>query len=221
MKFKCVIFDLDGTLVDTLADIANSMNRALEDHGFPRLPQEDYKKITGWGIRELALRALPPERGDKKTAEIIAAGAARFYAEKPLVYSKPYPGIRELITELKRKKIKTAVLSNKPDSVAQLVVKGLFLPGSFDIIRGELSGLPRKPDPASTWDILLDLDLTPRDTIFVGDSEIDMETARAADCHALGVSWGFRGREALEKAGAQRIIDTPEELLKIIDTVRL
>jgi phosphoglycolate phosphatase len=219
MQFTCVIFDLDGTLVDTLGDIARSMNRALEAHGFPPVKQEAYADMVGWGIKHLAFLALGGK--DEKAAETVAAAAARFYAEEPLVYARPYPGIPELVAELRRRRVKTAVLTNKPDPVAQLVIGGLFPPGSFDTVQGERPGRPRKPDPASVWEVLMELDRTPRDTIFAGDSEIDIETARAAECHALGVSWGFRGREVLEKAGAQRIIDTPPELLSLIRETRM
>jgi phosphoglycolate phosphatase len=175
---------------------------------------------VGWGIKKLAYLALPREIREGKTgegtAEAVAKDAARFYAEKPLVCSRPYPGIAQLLAELRGKRIKTAVLSNKPDPVARLVTGGLFSPGSFDAVYGERPGIPRKPDPASTWELLLELDCTPRDTIFLGDSEIDIETARGAECRALGVSWGFRPREILEKAGADRIIDRPEELLELL-----
>jgi phosphoglycolate phosphatase len=216
MKFSCVIFDLDGTLVDTIGDIANSMNTALTARNFPPVPRDVYINMVGWGIKRLAFLALPPSARDEKTAEDLAAAAARYYAEHPVVYSKPYPGIPELAAALKQRKIKTAVLSNKPDLVTALVIGDLFPPGSFNLVQGEIAGIPRKPDPASTWEILMSLDRTPRETIFVGDSEIDMETARAAECHALGVSWGFRDRHSLEAAGAERIIDHPEELLELI-----
>jgi phosphoglycolate phosphatase len=217
MKFKCLIFDLDGTLIDTLRDIAQAMNRALDLRGYPPVPPEEYAAMIGWGIRRLAFLALPAAARDEKTAQVLAADAARFYAEKPLVYSRPYPGIPAVMAELKRRNIKTAVLTNKPDPVAAMVVNGLFPSGSFDLIRGEKAGFPRKPDPASTWEILTELDRTPRETIFVGDSEVDMETAHAADCHALGVSWGYRERAALEAGGADRIIDTPEGLFPLMD----
>ncbi|MDR3302978.1 MAG: HAD family hydrolase [Treponema sp.] len=218
MKFKCVIFDLDGTLVDTIADIAASMNRALTVRGFPAVAPEAYRDMVGWGIRRLAALALPSAaREDGRLVDKVAADAAVFYAEKPLVHSKPYPGLSELIGQLRQKKIKTAVLTNKPDSVARLVVDGLFASSFFDIIQGDVPGAPRKPDPASTWEIILELGSTPRETIFVGDSEIDMETALASGCHAVAVSWGFRSREVLAKAGAERIIDLPEELLSVIN----
>ncbi|MDR0878316.1 MAG: HAD family hydrolase [Treponema sp.] len=221
MKHRCVIFDLDGTLADTIGDIAASMNRALALHGFPERAMEEYKKIVGWGIKKLALAALPEEArhnaSAETAAEAISADAAKFYAEKPLVYSKPYPGIPKLLAELKRKKIYTAVLTNKPDPVARLVVEGLF-PGAFACIRGDTPGSKRKPDPAAAWEILVELGCTPGDTIFMGDSEIDMETARNTGCFPLGVSWGYRPRETLETAAAALIIDSPEELLDLINS---
>jgi phosphoglycolate phosphatase len=217
MKFKGVIFDLDGTLVDTLGDIAASMNKALKAAGFPELPTGDYRGKVGWGIRRLAYLSMPEEARDEKLAGELAAASALYYAESPLAISRPYPGIPEVVAELRRRKIKTSVLTNKPDPVAQLVIAGLFPTGSFDMVLGDREGTKRKPDPSSSWEILLGLGLTPRDTIFVGDSEIDMETALAADCHALAVSWGYRPRELLTQAGAQRIIDKPEELLALIE----
>lgn len=225
MKFKCIIFDLDGTLVDTIADIAASMNRALALHSFPPLIPSEYTKIVGWGIKRLAFLALPLTEQRKESAQELAEGiakdATRFYAESPLVYSKPYPGIPELIAELNRKHIKIAVLTNKPDPVARLVVQGLFPLGSFNAIHGDTPGVSRKPDPGVVWDMLVELDSTPRETVLVGDSEIDMETAHNANCHALGVSWGFRPRQVLEKSGAERIIDKPEELLGIVTDIYL
>jgi phosphoglycolate phosphatase len=217
MKFKGVIFDLDGTLVDTLGDIGSSMNRALSARGFPEHRVEEYREKVGWGITRLACLSLPEDKRSGTLAEELAAEASRYYAEAPLAASRPYPGICELIAELKRRKIRTAVLTNKPDPVAQLVIAGLFPSGSFDMVLGEKKGSKRKPDPSSAWEILLPLGLTPRDTVFMGDSEIDMETALAADCHALAVSWGYRPRELLLKAGAQRVIDKPGDLLLLIE----
>jgi phosphoglycolate phosphatase len=217
LKFRGLIFDLDGTLVDALGDIAASMNRALKDRGFPERAVDEYREKVGWGIRRLACLALPEGARDEQQAGELASLSARYYAESPLAHSKPYPGIRELAAELKRRKIKTAVLTNKPDPVAQLVIAGLFPPGSFNLVLGERQGVKRKPDPSSSREILLSLGLAPRDAIFMGDSEIDMETALAAGCHALAVSWGYRPVELLLKAGAQRVINKPEELLALIE----
>lgn len=220
MKFKCVIFDLDGTLVNTLGDIAANMNRALEEQGFSPFPEERYMDFVGNGIKKLAYHVLPGDKRDEETIEKTAALALGFYAEKPVVYSKPYPGIPELVAALQAMNVRTGVLTNKPDIIARRVVEGIFPAGSFDEVQGEIKGAPRKPDPSTAWDMMIRLGVTPRETIFAGDSEVDIETARAADCSVLAVSWGFRSREILEKAGAGRIIDTPEELLTLIRETR-
>jgi phosphoglycolate phosphatase len=221
MKFKCVVFDLDGTLVNTLADIAVAMNSALCELSFPALPEAAYTALVGNGIRRLAYLALPEDRRDEALATELAKRAAALYAEKPVIHSRAYPGILELLLELRKLNVKTAVLTNKPDPVARLVIDRLFSPGTFEAVQGEIPGVPRKPDPASTWEILMALDVTPRETIFAGDSEVDLETARAAECSPLLVSWGFRSREALEKTGAPRIIDRPEELLTLVRETRI
>ena len=217
LKYKGVIFDLDGTLVDTILDIAASMNYALKARGFPELDSGEYLEKVGWGIQRTAFLSLPEEERAKETSQSVSAEVAKiaadFYAENPYKHAKPFPGIPELISALNSKKIKTAVLSNKPDAAAQKVIAGLFPPGSFNCVRGEIFGESRKPDPSSVWEILVELDLAPSNIIFAGDSEIDMEAAFESGCFPLGVSWGYRSREGIEKAGAKRIIDRPEELL--------
>ena len=221
VKYRCVLFDLDGTLVDTIADIALSMNRALESRGFPARKEEEYPALVGRGIRNLARDCLPPgERRDQNIDQVMEA-ASRFYQEKPVVHSRPYPGIPELLAALSRLKVRCAVLSNKPDEITRLVIRGLFPPDSFDLVQGEISGVPRKPDPSAAWDILVRLGCTPRETVFMGDSDVDMETARNIGCFPLGVNWGFRPAELLEKAGAARVIKRPEELLSLITETRI
>ena len=216
MKRQGVIFDLDGTLTDTLGDIAASMNKALEKHGFPTLDTTEYKDKVGWGLRRLAELCLPQDARKDDIAAAVAEDAALFYIETPLVFTVVYPGILGLVAELKRRKIKTAVLSNKNDPTTQIVISSLFPPGSFDIVQGEVNGKPRKPDPASVWDLLVELKLTPSDVIFAGDSEIDIETAVTSGCFPLGVSWGYRSRETIMDAGARHIIDKPDELLLLL-----
>ena len=214
VKYKGIIFDLDGTLVDTIQDIALAMNRALNRSGFPEHPAESYKERVGWGIKRLAFLSLPEAARCEETAALVAADSARFYAETPVTHSRPYPGILELIGELGRKKVKMVVITNKPDPVAQRVVADLFPQGSFLCVRGEVSGKPRKPDPTCVWETLMEMDITPADSIFTGDSEIDVETAVASGCFPLGVSWGYRPVSTLLQAGARRIIETPQELLE-------
>jgi phosphoglycolate phosphatase len=171
--------------------------------------------MVGWGIAKLAALALPEGQGEE-TVKAVAAEATRIYCAQPVIASRPYTGMAELVTGLRAKKLKTAVLSNKPDPVLRLVIDRLFPAGAFDEVRGEQPGAARKPDPSLVWDLLVNLDRDPRNTLFVGDSEVDMETARNAGCYPLGVSWGFRSRAALEEAGAARIIDSPEEIWELV-----
>jgi phosphoglycolate phosphatase len=217
MKFRCVIFDLDGTLADTIDDITAAINHALAKHGFPLRSRETCLSLVGRGWRNLTLLSLPEDTRNDETVETVAADSVAYYETHPVVHTKPYPGIREVTAELRGKKIKAAVLSNKLDTLTRTIITALFPRNTFDIIQGDRPGIPRKPDPSSTWDILTGLGFSPRDTIFMGDSEVDMETARAADCHALGAGWGFRGRAILEAAGADRVIDEPAELLELLN----
>ena len=214
--FRCVIFDLDGTLVDTIHDIAVSMNAALHDNGFPPVPLADFYPKVGWGIKRLAQLCLPDLSRSSELVDTIAAAATRIYGENPLTLSKPYPGMLELVATLRSRNIRTAVLTNKPDRPAHLIVQGLFPPDSFDSIWGDKPERPRKPSPVSTWDILSELDVSPADTLFAGDSEVDIQTALASGCFPLGVSWGYRPRETLEKAGAARIIEHPSAFLDLV-----
>ncbi|MDR2397355.1 MAG: HAD family hydrolase [Spirochaetaceae bacterium] len=215
-----VIFDLDGTLVDTLKDIAASMNRALEFHGFPPVALEEYPTKVGWGIRRLAQLCLPPRvresSAEDAVTETVAQDARRFYQEQPLVHSVPYPGIPGLVAGLKRRGLKIAVLTNKPDPVAQFVIGALFPPDSFDQVRGDRPGLPRKPDPRVTVALLQVLAVSPEATLLVGDSEIDMEAAHTAGCTALGVSWGYRPQSVLEQSGAAHILHRPDDLYQYL-----
>ncbi|MDR0444002.1 MAG: HAD family hydrolase [Treponema sp.] len=216
MRYSCVIFDCDGTLVDKREDIAAAMSQALTLHGFPSVPLENMEAMMGRGIKKFAHLALPEEARTEQNVQTVATDAQRIYFENPLVKSKPYPGIAEMIAQMKTKKIKTAVLSNKPEEVLHRVTGSLFAPGSFDVVRGGLSEHGQKPDPSFVWELLVDIDRSPRDTIFAGDSETDMETARSAGCCPLGISWGFRTREELEAAGAAYVIDSPKEIWEII-----
>jgi len=214
LKYRCVIFDCDGTLVDTLEDIAGAMNLALTENGFPVVPLEKYRDIVGWGIIRLAELALPQAARTKETIRLVSNCARKLMEEQPFEesLSKPYPGIRELLEELKSRKIKTAVLSNKPDPVLCRLMAELFPQHAFNSVYGLRPGMPPKPDPSSVWELLADMGISPHEAVLMGDSEIDMETARNAGCYPLGVSWGFRSRDTLVSSGAARIIDKPGEI---------
>jgi phosphoglycolate phosphatase len=216
MNYNCVIFDLDGTLADTVHDLAYTLNRALEERGFAPSPMEDFVKMQGKSMEAQLLSMLPPGKRDDKLAEELAAGARKLYAEEPSTLGKPYPGMEELLSGIRQKKVKLAVLTNKPEEVASRELSRLFPSRPFDAISGIKPGFPYKPDPASVWELLVTLDTSPRGTILAGDSEIDIQTALAAGCFAVGVSWGYRDIEALKNAGAQCIINKPSELLEFL-----
>jgi phosphoglycolate phosphatase len=216
LTYSCVIFDLDGTLVNTIADIAAAMNHALVKHGYPAAAIESYRPLIGNGIRRLAYDVLPDDAKSETLAATLSDEAVQYYAEQPVDYAKPYSGIIPAINELRRLKVKTAVLSNKPDTVTRLIIAKLFTADSFDYVTGERPGIARKPDPESSWEILAAIDRTPRQTMFAGDSEIDMETAKNIGCLPVGVSWGFRSAETIKKAGAAFVIHHPDDILRIV-----
>jgi len=218
VKYKSVIFDCDGTLIDTLADIAAAMNHALAAHGFPELPVAEYREKVGWGIERLAALALPEDaRSDENSAKLAEAAAAFMEGQPPeKSLSKSYPGMRELLSELKARRIKIGVLSNKVDSVLHSMMHDFFSPVVFDAMCGLRPGVAPKPDPAAAWEMLAEMGKNPHETVFVGDSEVDMETAKNSGCYPLGVSWGFRSKAALAAAGAVRVIDRPDELWDIL-----
>ena len=216
MKYRCVIFDFDGTLVDSLEDIALALNTTLTEHGFPPAPLEKYRTMTGWGIFRLTALALPENARTEQNIRNLGGIAGRLMEEQKNYRSRPYPGIPELLAELKARKFTVAVISNKQDGALRRVTDSLFGPAMFDAVCGLRPGIAPKPDPSAVWELLADLDRVPGETIFMGDSEIDMETARNAGCYPLGVSWGFRSHSTLETAGAARIIGTPQEIWEII-----
>jgi len=210
---RAVIFDLDGTLVDTLEDLASAMNRTLRGRGFPVHPAGAYKLMVGDGFRSFTYRALPELSRDAATVDSVRAEAAAYYAEHCVDLSRPYAGVPELLAALAAKKLPLAVLSNKPDDLVQRVVVRLFPAGTFAVIRGETEVFPRKPDPASALDIASRLGARPDETVYLGDSNVDMATARAAGMVALGAAWGFRGEDELRAAGADAVLGTPLDLL--------
>ena len=218
--YKCVIFDCDGTLVDTLKDIEYSMNTALAEHGFPAVPSEKYRDMVGWGIIKLAELALPQDVRTKENIVSVGYMAGRLLEEitQEQSLSEPYQGIKELLRDITSmrsgsKKLSIAVLSNKEDAALRYLIDRLFGPHIFDAVCGLRPGITPKPNPVALWDILVDFGCKPSEAVFVGDSEIDIETARNAGCFPLGASWGFRSRSVLQEAGAGHIIDSPKEIL--------
>jgi phosphoglycolate phosphatase len=218
IRFEAILFDLDGTLLDTLEDLADSFNTALKQLGFPVHPVDCYRYFTGQGIIGLATNALPEGYRDDAIIEKVLSFAREQYQNCWADNTKPYEGIPEMLTELERRDIIKVVLSNKPDEFTQLIVKKLLGKWSFDIVRGENPTTPIKPDPTAALQIANRLKIPPQNFIYLGDTNTDMWTAQAAGMYPVGALWGFRPEE-LTNAGAKTLIKTPLDLLKLLDAV--
>jgi phosphoglycolate phosphatase len=209
---KAVIFDLDGTLLDTLGDIADSMNAVLARFSLPIHELDAYRSMVGSGMEALARRALPRGFRDEAVSGIVKA-LIEEYGRRFSATSRPYPGVPETLTALSEKGMPLAVLSNKPDAFTRLMVRTLLNQWDFREVRGLSPGNPRKPDPATALDIARTLGLPPEEIMFVGDSDIDMQTAERAGMRSVGVLWGYQDRERLVSGGAGIIVDCPQDLL--------
>ena len=215
MGYKAVIFDLDGTLVDTLADLANSMNFALESLDLPTHSTQRCAAMISRGIRAFAENALGPERVDFRD-EVIKRLRAH-YIDNCLHYSKLYDDIQETVDTLKATGLRLAVLTNKDQNAAQRVLGHFFKPDTFECIVGVGGDIwAAKPDNMGVKRILSSMGLKNADCLLVGDSEVDIETAQNSDLDCVAVSWGYRSTTDLIKAGAKVIIDRPEELLALL-----
>jgi phosphoglycolate phosphatase len=218
-KPELVIFDLDGTLVDSIGDIASAMNSVLHQNGLPCHPVDRYRDFVGDGVEMLVHRALPPEIDDEKRIACFVESMRSEYSERLLLTTRPFPEIPELLTFLHSRGIQTAVLSNKPDGPTRTMVGRLFAEHPFAAVRGERRGVPRKPDPTSTLEIIGELGVRPHQTLLVGDTPIDIATALNAGTRPVGVTWGFRTAQQLVDAGADRIIDLPSDLVDLVDSM--
>jgi phosphoglycolate phosphatase len=221
MAFRAILFDLDGTLLNTLADIAQAANEALTLEGFPSHSEADYLRFIGDGIATTLRRALPPDRSDDAQVERCLANFQVTYGRGWNVHTRPYDGIPELLDALVAGGIMLAILSNKGDDFAKKIGESYLARWPFRAIVGLRPGVPRKPDPTAALEIAANLGLEPASCVFVGDSAVDMLTARAAGMFPVGVAWGFQRVEMLKAANAGAIIDHPSGLLEILDRERL
>lgn len=214
MPLRAAIFDLDGTLVDSLADIAAAMNHSLTRHGLPQHPVDDYRHYVGEGVMVLVRKATPADRTELH-ASILAAYRA-YYEEHLFDRTFVFPGIPAMLSQLAADPVRLAVLSNKADAFTRRLVEGL-LPGvPFAAIYGERPGVPRKPDPTAALAVASELGVAPADCAFVGDTAVDMNTARNAGMYGVGVTWGFRSAEELRAHGARALATSADELLAVL-----
>lgn len=216
MAIQALVFDLDGTLLDSLADIGESMNSALESMGLNGHPLSDYRGFVGDGVRLLAERALPPERRDRESVDTCVVRMRQVYAPRAARRTRPYKGVPVLLDALEERGLPKAILSNKPHDLTVALVRAQLGRWGFEVVYGERSGIPRKPDPTGALEIATGLGLEPGSILYVGDTPTDMETARAAGMSSVGVTWGFRDECELRAAGADRIVHEPERILGIL-----
>ncbi len=215
MNYSGVIFDLDGTLLNTLDDLADSCNRQLARRGFPVHPTDAYRYFVGNGAKKLVERALPGGSGSELVDQFLM-DFREDYARHCFDKTAPYAGIPEMLENLQQAGLAMAVLSNKPDAETRRVVERYFPSGLFSHTYGQRDGIPHKPDPAGVAPILEDLGLKAASTAFVGDTWIDMQTAKRSGCVPIGVLWGFREESELEENGAQLIAANPTELTDLL-----
>ena len=214
MSYKAILFDLDGTLLNTLDDLHNSVNRTMSAFHFPLRTREETRLAVGDGVGMLITRSIPNGQDNPDFAECLAA-FRKDYAENNQVLTAPYEGITELLLALREKNIRIGVVSNKFDSAVKALCAEYF--GSLvEVAVGERENVRRKPHPDSLFAAMEALNIQPKDCLYVGDSETDVASAKNAGIDCLSVLWGFRDKETLDKAGATRFVSTPNEILALI-----
>ena len=211
-----VIFDLDGTLLNTIDDLAAATNHALEQSGFPTHGDWAYPAMVGNGVRKLIERALPVDARSEETVAKVLAVFTEYYSGHCCDATKPYPGIPELIADFTARGINLAVTSNKYQQAVDIIVSHYFPEGHFRAILGHTDGMPRKPDPSIVFKALSMCPTPKADTLYVGDSGVDMEIARRACIESVGVSWGFRSIIELKDAYADHIVSTPSQIADLV-----
>ena len=214
MRRKVVLFDLDGTLINSLPDISGCMNTVLKQHGLPVHPQDAYRHFIGNGSRVMAGRAAGNVTAEMH--EALYADYCPLYAAHCYDLSFVYDGIKELLDALRSDGLRLAVFSNKEDPDVLNMINHYFPADTFEIIRGHLPHMPLKPDPAGALAIAAEMGVSPAECWYLGDTAVDINTCHAAGMELIAVSWGFRSTEELIAAGAERIVDTPFQALSVI-----
>ncbi len=210
---KAVLFDLDGTLTDTLQDIADAMNRALRLHGLPEWPLDAYRYLVGDGAKKLAQRAV---RDRQELALSVQREYQAYYETHTQVTTRPYGGVPEMLAALQARGLRLAVFSNKPDADTKSVVAHFFPDIPWAAVRGQVEGVPVKPDPAGALAVAAAMGVAPAEVLYLGDTATDMHCAVRAGMHPVGALWGFRTAEELRESGARQLVKTPGEVVQIL-----
>lgn len=214
MRYKLAVFDMDGTILNTLEDLADSTNYALKANGFPERTIDEVRRFVGNGIRLLIERAVPTDT-DKELTDKVFDTFKEYYKTHCAVKTRPYDGIKDVLSELRKAGCLTAVVSNKADFAVQDLCKDYF-DNLFDFAIGEREGIKKKPAPDSVFEVLSKLNVEKADAVYIGDSDVDFATSVNAGMDVIMVGWGFRDAEFLREKGVKRIIKQPSEILDII-----
>lgn len=214
---KLVIFDLDGTLLNTIDDLGEATNAALARHGFPVHPAASYPMMVGNGVRKLVERALPAEYRDEAVVNRVLASFREYYDTHLCVHTAPYEGIPGLLAQLASRGVAVAVASNKYESAVERLMSHYFPDVAFAAVCGQVEGVPVKPDPSIVFRILGEHPTPKSEVLYCGDSAVDIETARRACVESCGVSWGFRSVRELSGAYADHIVSDPADILSLTD----
>ena len=208
MKYRAVLFDMDGTILDTLEDMTDSINAALQEENFPERTLEEVRRFVGNGNR---LPVAVPEGTPEETVERVLQNFHKHYRTLCAVHTRPYEGVTGLLEHLRAAGVRTAVISNKADYAVQALAARYF-PGLFDAVAGEKEGIRRKPAPDGVLAALRTLGIDRKDAVYIGDSDVDVETARNAGLSCIAVAWGFRTEDVLRRSGAETVVHTMDEL---------
>ena len=216
MPYKAILFDLDGTLLDTLEDLGDAVNRVLSARGLPVHPIDAYRFFVGDGVAKLIERALPEDKRDAETVRSCLEAFRADYDRNWNVKTKPYDGIGAMLDELTARGLKRAILSNKPHEFTQLCVREFLSKWTFDAVIVQREKVPLKPDPAGALELALTLGISPAAFLYLGDTAVDIKTAIAAGMTPVGVLWGFRPEKELRESGAKILIEQPLEVLGLL-----
>lgn len=215
-RVKLAIFDLDGTLLDTIGDLAASCDVVMQMNGLPQHTTDEYRQMVGRGILRLVEAAIPEQMRSPEYVEKVRRDFVAYYLDHIDLHTHPYNGIPELINAMTERGVKIAVASNKFQAGTERLIRSLFPGVEFVAVLGQRVGVPLKPDPQIDLEIIEAAGIEPSETLHIGDSGVDMQTAHAAGVRAVGVTWGFRSREELAESGADVIVDHPEEILNLL-----
>lgn len=215
-KFDVCIFDLDGTLINSLTDLANCVNEALSLHSLPTHHLKEYKYLVGNGVKNLIVKSMGSKASDDELFTSVYKAFNMLYNEKCIDETRPYIGINDMLTKLKENNVKVCVLSNKTDEFVKRIVDALFDKNEFDLVWGKKPEYPVKPDPSSIRAMLNELNCSPDKCLYIGDSDVDVITAKNANVNFCGVEWGFRETKELINSGADIVVKKPYDIFKLV-----